>query len=232
MPLAARALADQADHARDTGRSDARVIAELDRLCASFPEIVFNSWAPPAAAQRTRSALTAWYEAEVQRSRRSRGSGDQWLTVVSATAAARLPWLEAYACWRAAEALLSGPRDRRDAGVQVLRRGHALAEQLQAATLRRQLEALSGSARVSLSRPESASRRGERAARTDRPGAGNPRAPGPRTDLREIARTLVISEKTVSSHVSNLLRKTGTTGRVQLSRLASRVAQHHPDAAS
>jgi len=38
----------------------------------------------------------------------------------------------------------------------------------------------------------------------------------------EIAEALVVSEKTVSSHVSNLLRKTGTTSRVELSRLAMR----------
>jgi len=36
----------------------------------------------------------------------------------------------------------------------------------------------------------------------------------------EIARVLVISEKTVSSHVSNLLRKTGTSNRIDLSRRA------------
>jgi RNA polymerase sigma factor (sigma-70 family) len=38
----------------------------------------------------------------------------------------------------------------------------------------------------------------------------------------EIARELVISEKTVSSHISNLLRKTGTSNRFDLSRLAMR----------
>jgi DNA-binding CsgD family transcriptional regulator len=36
----------------------------------------------------------------------------------------------------------------------------------------------------------------------------------------EIARSLVVSEKTVSSHVSNLLRKTGSTNRVDLARWA------------
>lgn len=41
----------------------------------------------------------------------------------------------------------------------------------------------------------------------------------------EIAATLVISEKTVSSHVSNLLRKTGTATRVELARLATRVVR-------
>jgi DNA-binding NarL/FixJ family response regulator len=36
----------------------------------------------------------------------------------------------------------------------------------------------------------------------------------------EIARELFISEKTVSVHVSNVLRKTGTTSRIELAHLA------------
>jgi DNA-binding CsgD family transcriptional regulator len=44
----------------------------------------------------------------------------------------------------------------------------------------------------------------------------------------EIANTLVISEKTVSSHVSNLLRKTHTSSRVELAQLAHRVEQIEP----
>ena len=39
----------------------------------------------------------------------------------------------------------------------------------------------------------------------------------------EIARELVLSEKTVSVHVSNLLRKTGTANRIELAQLARRV---------
>ena len=42
----------------------------------------------------------------------------------------------------------------------------------------------------------------------------------------EIANTLVVSEKTVSSHVSNLLRKTHTSSRVELAQLANRVVQN------
>ena len=38
----------------------------------------------------------------------------------------------------------------------------------------------------------------------------------------EIARALVLSEKTVSSHVSHLLSKTGCTNRVDLARWATR----------
>jgi DNA-binding NarL/FixJ family response regulator len=39
----------------------------------------------------------------------------------------------------------------------------------------------------------------------------------------EIARELVISEKTMSAHISNLLRKTGTSSRVELAQLAGRL---------
>ena len=45
----------------------------------------------------------------------------------------------------------------------------------------------------------------------------------------------MISEKTVSSHVSNLLRKTHTSSRVELAQLAHRVVQNlssHPAARS
>ena len=38
----------------------------------------------------------------------------------------------------------------------------------------------------------------------------------------QIANALVISEKTVSSHISNMLRKTGTANRLDLSRFATR----------
>ena len=39
----------------------------------------------------------------------------------------------------------------------------------------------------------------------------------------EIARALFISEKTVSVHVSHLLRKTGTSSRIELADLARRL---------
>jgi DNA-binding NarL/FixJ family response regulator len=44
----------------------------------------------------------------------------------------------------------------------------------------------------------------------------------------EIARELVVSEKTVSVHVSHLLHKTGTANRVELAQLARRVASSAP----
>jgi DNA-binding NarL/FixJ family response regulator len=45
----------------------------------------------------------------------------------------------------------------------------------------------------------------------------------------EIARELVLSEKTVSVHVSHLLHKTGTTNRVELAQLARRLASQATD---
>lgn len=38
----------------------------------------------------------------------------------------------------------------------------------------------------------------------------------------EIAKALVLSEKTIGVHISNMLRKTGTANRVQLAELARR----------
>jgi DNA-binding CsgD family transcriptional regulator len=44
----------------------------------------------------------------------------------------------------------------------------------------------------------------------------------------EIARDLVLSEKTVSAHISHLPHKTGTANRVELAQLARRVASAAP----
>jgi DNA-binding NarL/FixJ family response regulator len=44
----------------------------------------------------------------------------------------------------------------------------------------------------------------------------------------EIAGKLVLSEKTISVHVSHLLHKTGTTNRVELAQLARRIATSAP----
>jgi DNA-binding NarL/FixJ family response regulator len=44
---------------------------------------------------------------------------------------------------------------------------------------------------------------------------------------REIARTLYISEKTASVHVSNLFRKLGVNGRVEAAAIAQRLDLPH-----
>jgi DNA-binding CsgD family transcriptional regulator len=45
---------------------------------------------------------------------------------------------------------------------------------------------------------------------------------------REIARTLVISEKTVSAHISSMLRKTSTTSRTELAQKYRRLTATAP----
>ena len=131
-------------------------------------------------------------------------------------------WEEAYASLRAAEALLGGRHDR-GRGAELLRHALVLAEQLQAQPLRELLEDLAMRARVPTTTPDDRSVAVAVAlpGLTDREREVLARIAAGRT-YGEIARELVISEKTVSTHVSHLLAKTGTSNRVELSGLARR----------
>jgi DNA-binding CsgD family transcriptional regulator len=228
VPLASRALADKAEAARDAARADSAVRADLDSLVERFPDIVTDPSHPTPLMIIRRSAMTAWYAAEVGRARRSGESGDLWLQTAGLFDEGGLPWQELYAWRRAAEALLGGSRLTRAEGRRALQRGYQLACELQANSVRRELESLARSARVPVtSGPQSTG------AALDWPGlTGREReilgylVAG--STYAEIANTLVISEKTVSSHVSNLLRKTHTSSRVELAQLAHRVAQVKP----
>jgi DNA-binding CsgD family transcriptional regulator len=226
VPLASRALADQAEAARDAARSDSAVRADLDSLVERFPDIVTEPGHLTPLVTIRRSAMTAWYAAEVGRARRSDESEELWLQTARLFEEGGLPWMEMYAWRRAAEALLGGERPTRAGGRRALRRAYELAGELQARSTQRELQALAQSARVPLA--------------SDPPSSVAPVAlPGLTTreheilgylvagsTYAEIAKTLVISEKTVSSHVSNLLRKTHTASRVELAQLAHRVAQN------
>jgi DNA-binding CsgD family transcriptional regulator len=228
VPLASRALADQAEAARDAGMTDTPILSELGSLVDRFPDIVTDLGQPTPLMITQRSAMSRWYAAEIARARRSGESGELWLQTAGLFNEGGLPWQEMYAWRRAAEALLGGSRQTRAEGRRALRRGYQLACELQAESTRRELEALARSARVSL------------ASGLQSTGAA-PTLPGLTAREREIlqhlvagstyaeiADTLVISEKTVSSHVSNLLRKTHTSSRVELAQLAHRVEQIEP----
>ena len=225
VPLAARALADLAEAARDAGTTDSAVLAELRSLTERFPDVVTDPGQPTPLMIIQRSAMSAWYAAEIGRARPSAESGERWLKTAALFEKGGLPWLEVYAWRRAAAALLGRGRQTRAEGRRAVVRGYALACELQAAAVQRELEALARSARVPLASGPKA-----RVAPLALPGltareheilgylvAGSTYA--------EIANTLVISEKTVSSHVSNLLRKTHTSSRVELAQLAHRIEQ-------
>ena len=173
--------------------------------------------------------MQAWYDAEVQRGQNDPAAATTWQQAAQACADAELAWDEAYAWWRAAEALAKERADR-DTTATALRRAHELAVDLQAAPLLADVEALARSTRISLARidesppPEAEAIPGL----TPREREVLAHLVAGRT-YGEIARELVLSEKTVGVHVSHLLHKTGTTNRVELAQLARRLAGRAAD---
>jgi DNA-binding CsgD family transcriptional regulator len=217
IPLAARALADRVETARLRSEVDPRLAADIDLLTERALSVP-TTWDPEPSIQWP--ALASWCRAELARAR-DEAAAELWRVTTRAAAEAGMRWLQAYAGWRAAEALLAAGTQHRADGRRYLLQTYLLADQLQAVPISRELTALSRTARVDLSGPA-----------PPRVTAGIPGlTPREREILAylvggstyaEIAEALVVSEKTVSSHVSNLLRKTGTTSRVELSRLAMR----------
>jgi len=134
-----------------------------------------------------------------------------------------LAWDEVYAWWRAAEAMAKNRTTRLEAA-KALRRARDLAIDLQAEPLLANIQALAQSARISLTAADQISM-----AKTEALPGLTPREREILAHIiagrtyAEIARELVISEKTVSVHVSHLLDKTGTANRVELAQLARRV---------
>lgn len=222
-PLAARALADLAQAARDAGRDVEDTLARLDALVARFPQVIRDAGVLTPLMQRQIAAFEAMYAAERSRARDEADASSAWTAAAEACADAALPWEEAYARWRGAEALLGRGHDRQ-AGAEMLRTGLALARHLGARPVEGELLDLAARARIPIEEPT--------AAASDAPAMLQGLTEREREVLDliavgrtygEIARTLVISEKTVSTHVSHLLAKTGTANRVELARLVHRV---------
>lgn len=223
MPFAARALADQAQAARDAGAPVDEVLATLDALVEHFPHVIEDAGTWTELMRRQVAALDAVYAAECARARAVVGAAEAWSVAVERCSAARLPWEEAYARWRAAEALLGRGGDR-PAGAEMLRTGLALARRLQARPVEEELADLARRARVPIEEPAPAASAPDASVRglTAREREVLELVAVGRT-YGEIARALMISQKTVSTHVSHLLAKTGTTNRVELARLVHRV---------
>ena len=224
VPLAARAMADDVQAVRDHDSDPSAAVARLEDFRRRYPEVVADAGPESPVYRLQLQAMQALYDAELCRARLDPAAGAAWLTAADACHEGLLAWDEAYASWRAAEALL---RDRanRDAGVAPLRRAYELAVDLHAAPLLAEIEALAASARVSLAAVTPVDGSEDAAAFTGL-------TPREREILAhivagrtyaEIARALVVSEKTVSVHVSNMLRKTGTANRVELAQLARRL---------
>ena len=218
LPLAARALADLVQKAKDEGKPIAGLLAEVAQLEERFPHVFNEPGERSELYQRQVLAFGSLYAAELGRAREDRGNADAWIHTANACREACLAWEQAYACQRAAEALLLQGHSAKAQASEILRRGLQLARDLQAVPVQRSLEQLADQARISLTPvagPPAVGR--NRDGLTAREATILDYVVAGRT-YKEIAESLFISEKTVSSHISSLLRKTGASNKFDLAR--------------
>ena len=228
LPIATRALADQAETLRDSGEDPAPVLARLDELRRRHPVVLVDPQGPPSLDRRRVRALQNMTDAETARATHSAEELPAWRRAGDACHDAAAPWDETYSRWRQAQAALRDRATHREA-VAPLRRAYHLATELQALPLLGEVERLAQGARISLNAgPDTA------------PDPSQlPRLTGREREIlgyvivghtnAEIAKVLVVSEKTVSVHISNMLRKTGATNRIQLTELVHRLQARRPD---
>lgn len=222
---AARAAADLAERARDRRDRDGASAAEqhLARLVAFRESLSGAAFAVAGPDDVYRPALSAIFLAESARCR-GETTSDLWRTAADACSTGGLRWNEAVCLWRLGQALVNSGGERVDAAA-ALRAAHAMAVDFGAEPLRAEVEAVATAARISLEPP----------VLPEQTSQGRPAIDGlTRRELEvlahlvagrsnaEIARDLFISDKTVSVHVSNLLRKTGTSSRREAAALARR----------
>jgi DNA-binding CsgD family transcriptional regulator/tetratricopeptide (TPR) repeat protein len=221
----AKAAAESAVRARDTGDTKAvrRTIASFEDVIRRWPGEPFAILRPNGEYQAMTKAL---FDAELARCRGDADQADRWHTAVRRCDAAGAPWEAAVSRWRCAEALLAAGAPRSAAG-DLLRTAYRVAIELGAQPLRQEIESLARIARVPLEEPARS------IVAHDNPNALVKLTSREREILAflvagrsnsEIAAELVISEKTVSVHVSNILRKTGTSNRVEAAALAGRLS--------
>ncbi len=228
VPLAARSLADRACLARDDGLPPARHLALLDELVQQFPQVLHDLGECTEEYLQQLAAMNLLYAAEVGRARGGSNTAAHWTGAVDALHRVSFHWEEAYACWRGVESMLLQGHAHPPLAASLLRRGLNLAVELGAGPLAELLAELASRARIDTTSPEKL---------LDVQGQWPELTPREREILGhvvagrtygEIARALVISEKTVSTHISNLLRKSGAANRLDLSRLATRRAAQCP----
>ena len=221
----ARASADLVQRAQDRRdhsavrqhRNDLQRLISKREALSGFP---FEMSGPDDSQQ---AAWAALFAAEVGRAR-GRDTQDRWHQAAQACGEAGMEWEQRLAQWRLATAMVESGAPLRDVS-RVLREAHAYADRQGATALKTRLAELAATARVSLDQPMPSPS-----------GTVPPAFTGltPReTEIlgylianrtyAEIGEALFISEKTVSTHVSHLLRKTETSSRREVAALARRV---------
>lgn len=226
MVWGARAAADLVERASDDRdrvgvQTHREALTRLVETRATLPGIAFQPSCPDDTTQVARAALFA---AESGRAGRVEGQIDLWREAVAACAEAGFGWEQQVSSWRLADALIESGAPRPEAA-EILRGVHDYASRQGATPLRVRVEELAASARISVTAPNIATPEVVPAAFTDltaRETEVLAHLVANRTNT-EIAHSLFISEKTVSVHVSNLLRKTATGSRREVAALARRV---------
>jgi DNA-binding CsgD family transcriptional regulator len=205
--------------------ADAQVLARGDRSgtadgCRTRAEHLCRAAAGILGTVRDRERLlppatAAYLDLAAAESERCHCHDDpaRWAAAADRWRELRHPYLEAYALWRAAEALLV-LRRRDDAGV-ALRQAHEIARELGANPLQQRLTQLAERGRVGLAAPP---------APVEAPADPHGLTCREREVLgllavgrtnREIAAELFVSGKTAATHVSHILAKLGVRSRVE-----------------
>jgi DNA-binding CsgD family transcriptional regulator len=221
----ARAAADLAEHTRD--RRDSAGVIQAQRLLADIVRRRQRLQPRPFEVVTTEDqvlpAIEALYKAESARCLSQSPTSAMWEEAAHRCAVAGLRWEEAAASGRWAQALLAEGASGTVVAVP-LRSAYRLAVSMSADPLRQQVETLATLGKIVLDEPPVPS--------IDAPEVFGFLTRREREVLAylvagrtyaEIANALFISQKTVSAHVSNLLRKTGTSSRREVAALAIRL---------
>jgi DNA-binding NarL/FixJ family response regulator len=222
----ARAIADQhqrADAAERVAEGASRR-ARADELLATVTHVIDSREHRGATA--TARQLAAAAQTASERSRLGRSDAELWARAAQLWAQAHEAYPEAYCRWREAEAVMEG-RGARAQALAALEAAHAIAQRLEARPLLDRISQLAQRGRLELRaadvcEPSPAAQAAEALGLTPREVEVLGLLADGRSD-RDIASALFISRKTVSVHVSNVLRKLAVSRRFE----AARIGQAH-----
>jgi DNA-binding CsgD family transcriptional regulator/tetratricopeptide (TPR) repeat protein len=225
-----RAEADAAERARDR-RADPAEVADIHATGQQLLRHARESLAWLGANLSSARVHAAGCEAEFTRLQ-LRSDPEQWAAHAATWDAIGGPYEAAYARWRQAEALLA---TKARGAAAVLRQAHQTTVELGEVPLRHKLERLAQRARIDLQAP-TAKRSHTSPGRMALAQGLTPREQEVLQHLmegrtnRQIARTLFISEKTASVHVSNIMSKLGAANRSEAAAIAHRLRLLEPSA--
>ncbi|WP_165555499.1 helix-turn-helix transcriptional regulator [Kribbella pittospori] len=225
LVLYAHAVAESARVARDAGDEEGatKAVGILEDTLSSRAGDPFTSTDPQDSVFK--AMYRAQVSAELARCRDDADQPERWLRAADACGAAGALWHQAVARWRCAEAAIAAGQPPIDVS-DLLRQAHGCAVALGAAPLQADVESLARRSRISLRVPvpvvvpEKPDTRLSGLTAREREVLAFLVAGRSNT---EIARELFITDKTVSAHVSNILRKTGTASRLEAAALAVRL---------